>query len=755
MNSELWAQGPYPIGFDSDSPPIGINTHASRCMANAPHLFEDLRLSNKGKVQGINNGLEIKGKGTFKIKIEDDNGRTHEIKIPNSLYLPGLERCLLSPQHWAQEAGDEHPLPEGAWCKNTATHNILFWDQKYFQKSVPHSSLMNTPVFYTAPSSRAYQAFTSTFEALEAPFFCQEHVLQYPGQRPIATEGPFDPMDLLSREEFIAEENLNLEKQKRMLVNEGVTLDNETVQTSNLLSTPANDEPHPGTACQGALTVNPSPPLEKDEEFQLAAADNQAELMQWHYRLSHLSFPKLKVLANNGKIPCRLAKVPPPKCAGCLFGAMTKLPWRGKESKATHQVFVATKPGECMSIDHMVSTHVGFFVQLKGGLTKKRYKAASIFVDHFLCLCFVYLMQDLSSEESVKAKRAFEQFAAEHGIVIRHYHCNNGHFANNAFNEACQQSNQQLTFCNVNAHFQNGIAERAICDLSNRAYKQLLHTCQQWPAAVHVALWPYTLCSAVLLHNALPVLEDGTSRHELFRSIPVGANMKHVHTFACPVFALQNALAAGNAVPKWSPRAQLGLNLGPSPMHARNVYLVLNLSTRLFSPQYHCCFEDFFETTKYGGPDVSVSSTWQQLARLGHANEIPSQGLLQMLHSPMSTETPSDIDVPSEEPPVSNDKFAVTWDEQLTPSKILKSQQTNKTHRLLKKLRELLPLLQPSQLVQVDMAEFALCQRRWLTQCHSKISTATPICTTWLRSHLWVRQMKTSSMTHTSSYKNA
>jgi hypothetical protein len=81
-------------------------------------------------------------------------------------------------------------------------------------------------------------------------------------------------MDLLSQEEFIAKENLNPEKQKRMLVDEGVTLDDETVQTSNLPSTPANDEPHPGTACQGALTFDPSPPLKEDEEFQLAPANN-------------------------------------------------------------------------------------------------------------------------------------------------------------------------------------------------------------------------------------------------------------------------------------------------------------------------------------------------------------------------------------------------------------------------------------------------------------------------------------------------
>jgi hypothetical protein len=77
-----------------------------------------------------------------------------------------------------------------------------------------------------------------------------------------------------------------------------------------------------------ALTFDPSPPLEEEEEVSFATADDQAELMRWHYRLGHLPFAKLKMLAKNGEIPRRLAKVPPPKCAGCLFGAMTKVPWR-------------------------------------------------------------------------------------------------------------------------------------------------------------------------------------------------------------------------------------------------------------------------------------------------------------------------------------------------------------------------------------------------------------------------------------------
>ncbi len=73
--------------------------------------------------------------------------------------------------------------------------------------------------------------------------------------------------------------------------------------------------------------------------------------MRWHYRLGHASFATLKKMAQNGEIPKRFAKVLPPKCVGCLFGAMTKIPWRGKESKASHEVFVATKPGECILVD--------------------------------------------------------------------------------------------------------------------------------------------------------------------------------------------------------------------------------------------------------------------------------------------------------------------------------------------------------------------------------------------------------------------
>jgi hypothetical protein len=363
--------------------------------------------------------------------------------------------------------------------------------------------------------------------------------------------------------------------------------------------------------------------------------------MQWHYHLGHLTFPKLKQLALTGKIPKKLAKVLPPTCAGCLFGVMTKLLWQGKETKANHEVFVTTKPGDCISVDQMTLTEVGFYAQLKGKLTKKHYKCTTIFVDHFSCLQFIHLQLDYKSKETLAAKSTFKQYAAEHGVKVLHYHCNNGRLHFNTFRQVCHDTRQKLTFCGVNAHFQNGIAEQAIRNLSESAWKKLLQARAHWPETVHFALWLYALQNAAYLHNNLPVLEDGTSRLELFSSIQVGSNLRHVHMFGCPVFALQNVLASGSQLPSWLPRARLRLYLGPSPMHTRNVYFVLNLVTGCVSPQYHCCFDDFFETMRHGAPNVSRTICWQQLANLNPAKMALSKVSVPNQHIVMYLETPS------------------------------------------------------------------------------------------------------------------
>jgi hypothetical protein len=151
------------VCFDSNSYPIGIDTHATRCMANAPHLFEVLKLGDMGEVEGIKSGLDIKGTGMFKFKIKDNNGMLHKIKCLNSLYVPELKRCLLSPQHWVQEAKDNYPRPTGTRMSLGDEFYYVHWGQAKYQKLIPYDPLTNVPILNTAALLRAYHAFATTF----------------------------------------------------------------------------------------------------------------------------------------------------------------------------------------------------------------------------------------------------------------------------------------------------------------------------------------------------------------------------------------------------------------------------------------------------------------------------------------------------------------------------------------------------------------------------------------------------------------
>ena len=127
------------------------------------------------------------------------------------------------------------------------------------------------------------------------------------------------------------------------------------------------------------------------------------------------------------------------------------------------------------------------------------------------------------------------------------------------------QRGQTISFCGVNAHHQNGLAEKAIRDLQEQGWKSLLHAKARWSQAIHTSLWPYALRMACYVSNMIPISPGSTkSRLEKFARVQV----KHTHTFGCPVFALQSAVAAGKSIPKCDARARMGVYVGPSPRHA-------------------------------------------------------------------------------------------------------------------------------------------------------------------------------------------
>jgi hypothetical protein len=66
-------------------------------------------------------------------------------------------------------------------------------------------------------------------------------------------------------------------------------------------------------------------------------------------------------------IPRRLYGINPPKCAACGFGKATKHPWRTKSQPG--RIHQYSQPGECVCVDQMERSILGFIEQLKGELT--------------------------------------------------------------------------------------------------------------------------------------------------------------------------------------------------------------------------------------------------------------------------------------------------------------------------------------------------------------------------------------------------
>jgi len=171
---------PSQVNFDTDSFIIGVDNHASRTLSNNKrHFIGYIRRLDNLFINGINGKLPIRGIGTIQWKIEDDDGKVHAIRIPNTFYVSQLEHCILSPQHWAQEADDHFPLMNGITSTTQARSELLRWSQGKFQRTVMMDPETNTPRFRSASGTIRYRAFEAEFRRInkhEAHHFgCQCH----------------------------------------------------------------------------------------------------------------------------------------------------------------------------------------------------------------------------------------------------------------------------------------------------------------------------------------------------------------------------------------------------------------------------------------------------------------------------------------------------------------------------------------------------------------------------------------------------
>jgi hypothetical protein len=350
------------------------------------------------------------------------------------------------------------------------------------------------------------------------------------------------------------------------------------------------------------------PNIIPDEEHRQPVSE-MSQLLALHHQYGHVPMRKLQEMAKQGILPRKLAKCEIPTCSACLFAKATKRPWRGKTRKGEGHDETPTEVGDVVSVDQLESPTPGLIAQMTGTLTTKRYKYATVYVDQRSRFGYVHLQKTTSAEETIEGKNAFETYARSHGVTVKNYLADNGIFKANLWVNDCKAKGQGLTFAGVNAHHQNGVAERRIRELQDMARTMLIHANSRWSDSVTTNLWPYAIRNANEAINNTPNFKDEERKTpvELFSNSRVTANPRHWKPFGCPVYVLVNQLQSGKPFHKWQKRSKIGIYLGKSPQHGRSVALVLSRETGLVSPQFHVAFDPSFRTVK----DTTTKSQWQ------------------------------------------------------------------------------------------------------------------------------------------------
>jgi hypothetical protein len=346
------------------------------------------------------------------------------------------------------------------------------------------------------------------------------------------------------------------------------------------------------------------------------------EFLSWHDRLDHLPMKQMITLAKTDKLPRKFLQLQGslPFCASCSFGNASKRSWRSKGHNNHGAIRRPDEknPGDCCSTDQLISAQAGLVPQLSGRLTHERIWAATIFIDHVSGFAYAHLMRAVTQDETLAAKHAWERIAATHGREIKRYHADNGRYAEADFRADAESLGQQVTYCGVGAHHQNGLAENTVKQFTLKGRTLLLHAKRHWPEAITTILWPFALKAGVKAHNDFKLDADGKVPAQKFSTGDSGSiehSLRDRHTWGCPVFILDASLQSSSlGAPKWEPRSRLGIYLGHSPFHAGSVALVLNPATGHVSPQYHVVFDDDFTTVASIRNGV-VPENWMDLVK--------------------------------------------------------------------------------------------------------------------------------------------
>jgi hypothetical protein len=189
----------------------------------------------------------------------------------------------------------------------------------------------------------------------------------------------------------------------------------------------------------------------------------------------------------------------------------------------------------------------------------------------------------LGGDNTLASKCAFKSDAAQCGVDLKSFHCDNGIFISKAWTKALCSNQQSQSLSGIGAHHQNAHVERAIGIVTTSARAMLLHLQIHWPDKFDAKLWPFALSYAAWLYNHIPK-SNGLAPIEIFCGTCTSCDYLHcAQVFGCPVYVLDPRLQDGKKIPKWEPRTRCGQFLGFSVVHSTSVGLIRNMNSNHIS----------------------------------------------------------------------------------------------------------------------------------------------------------------------------
>jgi hypothetical protein len=447
-------------------------------------------------------------------------GKRSKYHVPNAIYDPNLPLNILGIPFLGDHFGAKDTVPtrgdDGSYVRSSASKTTFMWDHGQHSRDFTHDA-QSLPVltldigvgYFQALCTRVRRQYEDT---IHFAFSSAHSILTDEPTTPLRSRMDVAPVtpdtDFTLGQDVLYTDGTG--SQSRM-VYKGATPDGlwytlHRVDGSKVVT----PQSHVRFLEQPDFSIIPSTPLDyrnevgigisKEEAQELAypriLSPSQQKLLSWHHRLYHLPFARLFQLAQWKILPRSIlgSEANPPLCVACQFGQAHCRPWRSK-NKASGSIRRAseTQPGDGTSVNQIVSAQPGLIPQMAGFLASDRIWGTTNFCDHASNFVYVQLMRNFTLEETLLANRAYEKVLKQAGRTALHYHADNGRFTDKGFHKDINDKGQEITFCGVGAHHQNGIIENRNKQLTLGARTLLMHGMRHWPQMVDSLFWPFAM----------------------------------------------------------------------------------------------------------------------------------------------------------------------------------------------------------------------------------------------------------------------